>query len=103
MAAEGMEVEPDDLLVTTGGQQVIDLVCKTLIDPGDVIIAEAPDLPRRRARRSLLPGRRRADRDGRATACGSTCSRRRSRASTREGRAPEVHLHDPDLPEPGAA
>jgi 2-aminoadipate transaminase len=45
MAAEGMEVEPDDLLVTTGGQQVIDLVCKTLIDPGDVIIAEAPTYP----------------------------------------------------------
>src|SRR5688572_134982 len=45
MAAEGMEVEYDDLLVTTGGQQVIDLVCKTLIDPGDVIIAEAPTYP----------------------------------------------------------
>src|SRR5690242_6135506 len=29
MAAEGMEVEADDVLVTTGGQQVIDLVCKT--------------------------------------------------------------------------
>src|SRR3954453_22163603 len=36
MAAEGMEVDPDDVLVTTGGQQVIDLVCKTLVDPGDV-------------------------------------------------------------------
>ena len=45
MAAEGMEVEPDDLLVTTGGQQVIDLVCKTLVDPGDVVIAEAPTYP----------------------------------------------------------
>jgi 2-aminoadipate transaminase len=45
MAAEGMEVEPDDLLVTTGGQQVIDLVCKTLLDPGDVVIAEAPTYP----------------------------------------------------------
>src|SRR5687767_3455409 len=45
MAAEGMEVEFDDLLVTTGGQQVIDLVCKTLIDPGDVIVAEAPTYP----------------------------------------------------------
>ena len=45
MAAEGMEVEPDDLLITTGGQQVIDLVCKTLIDPGDVIIAEGPTYP----------------------------------------------------------
>ena len=45
MAAEDMEVEPEDLLVTTGGQQVIDLVCKTLIDPGDVVIAEAPTYP----------------------------------------------------------
>ena len=45
MAAEGMEVEIDDLLVTSGGQQVIDLVCKTLIDPGDVVVAEAPTYP----------------------------------------------------------
>jgi 2-aminoadipate transaminase len=45
MAAEGMRVEPEDVLVTTGGQQVIDLVCKTLIDPGDVIVAEAPTYP----------------------------------------------------------
>ena len=41
----GMKVDPDHLIVTTGGQQVIDLVTKTLIDPGDVIIAEAPTYP----------------------------------------------------------
>jgi 2-aminoadipate transaminase len=45
MAAEDMRVEADDVLITTGGQQVIDLVCKTLIDPGDVIVAEAPTYP----------------------------------------------------------
>ena len=45
MAAEGMPLDPDDTIVTTGGQQVIDLVCKTLIDPGDVVIAEAPTYP----------------------------------------------------------
>jgi 2-aminoadipate transaminase len=45
MAAEGMDVGSDDLLVTTGGQQVIDLVCKTLIDPGDVVVAEGPTYP----------------------------------------------------------
>src|SRR3954463_3429799 len=45
MAAEGTPVDPQDVLVTTGGQQVIDLVCKTLIDPGDVIVAEAPTYP----------------------------------------------------------
>ncbi|HWF72547.1 MAG TPA: PLP-dependent aminotransferase family protein [Solirubrobacteraceae bacterium] len=45
MRAEGMEIDPAEVLVTTGGQQVIDLVCKTLIDPGDVIVAEAPTYP----------------------------------------------------------
>jgi 2-aminoadipate transaminase len=45
MAAEGTPVDPEDVLVTTGGQQVIDLVCKTLVDPGDVIVAEAPTYP----------------------------------------------------------
>jgi 2-aminoadipate transaminase len=45
MAAEGTDVDPEDILVTTGGQQVIDLVCKTLLDPGDVVVAEAPTYP----------------------------------------------------------
>ena len=45
MAAEGMDVDAEDLLITTGGQQVIDLVCKTLVDPGDVILAEGPTYP----------------------------------------------------------
>jgi 2-aminoadipate transaminase len=45
MAAEGMAIDEEEILVTTGGQQVIDLVCKTLIDPGDVIVAEAPTYP----------------------------------------------------------
>jgi 2-aminoadipate transaminase len=45
MAAEGMHVEPDDVLVTTGGQQVIDLVCRALLDPGDVVVAEGPTYP----------------------------------------------------------
>ena len=45
MAAEGTTVDPSEVIVTTGGQQVLDLVCKTLIDPGDVIVAEAPTYP----------------------------------------------------------
>ena len=45
MAAEGMRADPADMVVTTGGQQVIDLVTKTLIDPGDVIVAEGPTYP----------------------------------------------------------
>jgi 2-aminoadipate transaminase len=45
MAAENTRVDPAEVIVTTGGQQVIDLVCKTLVDPGDVIVAEAPTYP----------------------------------------------------------
>jgi 2-aminoadipate transaminase len=45
MAADGTKVDRDEIVVTTGGQQVIDLVTKTLIDPGDVVVAEAPTYP----------------------------------------------------------
>ena len=45
MAAEGMEIDTEELLITAGGQQVIDLVCKTLLDPGDVVVTEAPTYP----------------------------------------------------------
>jgi 2-aminoadipate transaminase len=45
MAAEGMRADHEDIVVTTGGQQVIDLVVKTLVDPGDVVVAEAPTYP----------------------------------------------------------
>jgi 2-aminoadipate transaminase len=45
MLAEGIAIDQDELLVTSGGQQVIDLVCKTLLDPGDVVVCEAPTYP----------------------------------------------------------
>src|SRR3954452_12088389 len=45
MAEEGTPTDPEDIMVTTGGQQVIDRVCKTLVDPCDVVIAEAPTYP----------------------------------------------------------
>lgn len=45
MEAENTSVEADSIIVTTGGQQVIDLVCKTLLNPGDTVIAEAPTYP----------------------------------------------------------
>jgi 2-aminoadipate transaminase len=45
MRAEDMHADEDEILVTTGGQQVIDLVCKTLLDPGDVVVCEAPTYP----------------------------------------------------------
>jgi 2-aminoadipate transaminase len=45
MGAEGMLPDPDDVIVTTGGQQAIDLVAKALLDPGDAVICEAPTYP----------------------------------------------------------
>ncbi len=45
MRAEGMDPDPDDVIITTGGQQAIDLVVKTFVDPGDVIICEGPTYP----------------------------------------------------------
>jgi len=45
MGAEGMLPDPDDVIVTTGGQQAMDLVCKALVDPGDAVVCEAPTYP----------------------------------------------------------
>src|SRR5690554_2678188 len=42
MALEGIRGRVDDVVVTTGSQQALDLVTKLFIDPGDVVLAEAP-------------------------------------------------------------
>ncbi|MEA9985379.1 MULTISPECIES: PLP-dependent aminotransferase family protein [Subtercola] len=42
MALEGISGSVDDVIVTTGSQQALDLVTKLFINPGDVILAEAP-------------------------------------------------------------
>ncbi len=43
MASKGVKgLSPDGLIVTTGSQQALDLVAKTLLNPGDVALVEAP-------------------------------------------------------------
>ena len=43
MAAKGVQgVAPEQLIVTTGSQQALDLIGKTLINPGDKVIVEGP-------------------------------------------------------------
>ncbi|MDP8971130.1 MAG: PLP-dependent aminotransferase family protein [Actinomycetota bacterium] len=42
MRAEGVPGHPDDIVVTTGAQQGLDLVAKLFCDPGDVVLAEGP-------------------------------------------------------------
>ncbi|TNU73967.1 PLP-dependent aminotransferase family protein [Miniimonas arenae] len=42
MALEQINAHPDDVVVTTGSQQALDLVARIFLDPGDVVVAEAP-------------------------------------------------------------
>jgi 2-aminoadipate transaminase len=42
MARKGVNVEPSGLIATTGSQQALDLIGKTMISPGDKVIVEAP-------------------------------------------------------------
>jgi 2-aminoadipate transaminase len=55
MAKEGISAHADDVVVTTGSQQALDLVTRIFIDPGDVVqLCRCPGCLRR------LPGRGRA-------------------------------------------
>ena len=42
MALEEIRAHPDEIVVTVGSQQALDLLARIFIDPGDVILAEAP-------------------------------------------------------------
>jgi DNA-binding transcriptional MocR family regulator len=42
MAPQQVRAHPDDVVVTTGSQQALDLVARVFLDPGDVVLAEAP-------------------------------------------------------------
>ena len=42
MALEQVRAHPDEIVVTVGSQQALDLLARIFIDPGDVILAEAP-------------------------------------------------------------
>ncbi|GIF71157.1 aminotransferase-like domain-containing protein [Asanoa siamensis] len=46
MALSGIDAaagaSPDDVVVTVGGQQALDLVSRLFLDPGDVVLAEGP-------------------------------------------------------------
>ena len=42
MAEEDTPADPEDMVVTAGAQQALDLIAKVLVDPGDEIAIEAP-------------------------------------------------------------
>jgi 2-aminoadipate transaminase len=42
MARYGIEVTPDNVLVTAGAQQALDLIGKLFLNPGDIVLTEEP-------------------------------------------------------------
>ena len=42
MASKGVNVPVDDVLITAGSQQGLDLIAKSFINPGDKIVVESP-------------------------------------------------------------
>ncbi|HMP41799.1 MAG TPA: PLP-dependent aminotransferase family protein, partial [Roseiflexaceae bacterium] len=60
LSSQGVQAHPDNVLITSGSQQAIGLVTQILLNPGDVILVEAPTydvaLDLFRARRLTLVG-----------------------------------------------
>ncbi len=42
MDEEAIDGDPEDMVITTGAQQALDLVGKIFVDPGDLVAVEAP-------------------------------------------------------------
>ncbi len=42
MALEGISAHPDDVMISAGSQQGLDLVTRIFCDPGDVVLVESP-------------------------------------------------------------
>jgi len=42
MSHAGVPATADELIITVGGQQALELIAKCFIDPGDIVIAEGP-------------------------------------------------------------
>src|SRR5436305_7705033 len=42
LRGRGFDCSAEDVLITTGSQQALDLIAHTLLDPGDVVLVELP-------------------------------------------------------------
>ncbi len=90
--------ERSELIVTSGGIECIDLVCRTLLDPGDGVVVEAPTylgaIMGFAGYQAELTGIA-MDEHGHA--------RRRARGALRRGLPAEARLRHPRVPEPVGA
>jgi 2-aminoadipate transaminase len=41
----GRRISPEEVIVSSGSQQVMDMAARVLLDPGDVVVVEAPTYP----------------------------------------------------------
>jgi 2-aminoadipate transaminase len=41
----GRAIQPEEIVISSGSQQVMDMLTRVLVDPGDVIVVEAPTYP----------------------------------------------------------
>ena len=93
---QGRRPADDELLITSGAIEALELIGKSFLDPGDVVVVEAPTyLGAIQAFRSFEANARRGP-ARRARARG-----RRARAAAGRRPPPEARLHDPGPPEPG--
>ena len=99
MRLEGIEANSDDVVVTVGSQQALDLITRIFIDPGDVVLAEGPSYVGALGHLRRLPGQ------GRPHAMDDRGDhprgpRRDHRRAADRGQPDQVPVHDPHVPEP---
>ena len=101
MAHEGARAGVEDIMVTSGGQQAIDLSIRTFVNPGDTILAEGPTYPGRGARAS--PPTRRGWSTSRwtTTACAIDLVEEALDRLAAEGRPPKLLYTIPNFHNPG--
>ena len=100
MRLEGIEAHPDDVVVTVGSQQAVDLVTRIFCDPGDVVICEAPSyVGALGVFKSFQCDVVHAEMDADGLVPEALRAGDRGHPGGRQD--DQVPLHDPELPQPG--
>ena len=100
MEEEGLRAYPEEVIITHGSQQALEMLSKIFINPGDTIIVEAPSYVGRAEQLHELPARVHHHRPGRGRHAAGPPGFRAGRPAARRP-AGQVPLHRAQLPEPG--
>jgi len=86
-----------DLLITSGGQQALDLLARVLLDPGDPVICEGPTYPvRSRADGARQTHPRAVDATHRPAALAEALERCGARGASGQADLPHPHVPEPE-------